>query len=344
MALSLNPVSKITKNISSNLATAANQTGGNIARQVSDTAKSSLDSLVASKSGAVGSKLNGITGSLRSTSLSNLSGTVQTRTGTGGVNSLTGSIGGLFNSVKSQVENLAAGVAPGLATGLIQGALQKASAQGSLLAGIASDLISAARQKNVPTAATLGLTKPGSVVAVYPVEAGDWRVKVQSTFGDITFPTTPTFSFTHTAQYDNKPLVHSNFPHPVYVNSTSGDIQVSAEFPVETSAEADEWYRIINLGRALTKMFYGSSDPAVLGNPPPICELVGYQNTIGRIPVIVKEFKVDFKDDVHYIDTGSFFVPRMSTISMTLQPVYSKSSQRFFNWEDYSAGFSNIPY
>lgn len=342
MALKLNPVSKIGASLSSGIAKAANQAAGNIALPNVNAGKLKLDSLVANKSGGIGSALNGITGKLKNTSLNNLSGTIQSAA-QGGVNSLTGNVGSFFNNVKSQVENLAAGIAPGLATGLIQGALQNAAAQGNLLAGIANDLISAARSKNIPSAATLGLTKQGSVVAVYPVEAGDWRVKLQSPAGTITFPVTPTFTLSHVANYNNQDLVHSNFPHPVYKNSTSGDIAISCEWPVETIDEAREWYRTIHLGRGLTKMFYGTSEN--LGNPPFICTLVGYQDTLYRIPVVVTEFKVDFKDDVHYIDTGSAFVPRLSVISVTLRPVYSKSIQRLFNWHDYAnAQSSIIPY
>jgi hypothetical protein len=343
MALSANPISKITSQTSSSLASSANQKAGNLSSQTTNVGKAQLDKVVADKSGMIGSSLNGMTGKLNTTSLNNLSSTVQSAVGSGAVNSLSSSAnGGVFKSLKGQFENLAKGVSPGLATGLIQGALQGAAAQGNLLAGLANDLISAARSKNLPASGVLGLTKPGAIVAVYPVEAGDWRVKVQSLAGTITFPTTPTFSLTHTANYANQDLVHANYPHPAYKNSQSGDIQISCEWPVETSSDADEWYRIVHLGRALTKMFYGAS--RFTGNPPPICTLVGYQDTLRRIPVVVTEFKVDFKDDVHYVDTGKAFIPRLSTISMLLRPVYSKSSQRTFNWDDYANAQSNISY
>jgi hypothetical protein len=343
MALSANPVSKVVSQVSSSLASAANQKAGNLGLPNTNLGKANLDKLVADKAGMIGSKLNGLTGQLKTTSLNNLSSTVQSIAGSGGINSLTsGSPGGFFKSLKGQFENLAAGVAPGLATGLIQGALQGAAAQGNLLAGLANDLISAARSKNLPSSGVLGLTQPGAIVAVYPVEAGDWRVKVQSLAGTITFPTTPTFTLSHTANYASQDLVHANYPHPVYKNSSSGDISLSCEWPVETTTEAEDWYRVINLGRALTKMFYGAS--RFTGNPPPICTLIGYQNTLRRIPVVVTEFKVDFKDDVHYVSTGTSFIPRLSTITMNLRPVYSKSSQRAFNWDDYAKATSNIPY
>ena len=341
MTLSLNPSKAIGSAVTNKLATAANQVGGNISVPNVNAGKAKLDALIARKSGAIGSSLNGMTGQLNSTSFSNLSSAVQSKLGTGKVNSLSGAVGAGLAAIGSQVQSIASS-APGLGTGLLQSALQGAAAQGNVFASIAADLISAARSKNLPSASTLSLTKPGSIVAVYPVDAGDWRVKVQSFAGEICFPTTPTFSLTHSANYDTKQLVHANFSHPVYTASSSGDIQISGEWPVETRTDALEWLRVIKLGRALTKMFYGSSDN--LGNPPPICELIGYEATVQRIPVVVKEFKVDLKDDIHYMNIGGAYVPRLSSISITLMPVYSKASLRGFNWSEYSKGQGNIPY
>lgn len=341
MALSLNPVIKSASSLTSQIATVANQQAGNLGLPNTNIQKASLDSLVNDKSGAIGSALNGVTGKLNSTSFSNLSSAVQSSVQAGGLSSLGGLVSASLSGLRSGVEGIAQSV-PGLATGLIQGALQGAAAQGSVFAGLANDLISVARSKNLPSAAVLGLGTPGSIVAVYPASDGDWRVKVQSLAGEITFPTTPTFTLSNKANYDNKTLVHSNFPHPVYTNSASDDIGISCEWPVETTDEAQDWLRIIRLGRGLTKMFYGSSSN--LGCPPPICTLVGYMDTLSRIPVVVKEFKVDFKDDVHYIKVGNSMVPRLSTISITLQPVYSKSAQRTFKWEEYSQGKGSIPF
>lgn len=341
MTLSLNPSKAIGKAVNSVAATAANQVAGNMSVPNVNAGKAKLDALIAKKSGAIGSALNGMTGQLNSTAINNLSGAVQSKLGSGKVNSLSGTIGAGLNALGSKIQSIASS-APGLGTGLLQSALQGAAAKGNVFAGIAADLISTARSKNLPSAASLGLTKPGSIVAVYPVEAGDWRVKVQSFFGDITFPTTPTFSLQYSANYDSKQLVHANFPHPVYTSSSSGDIQITCEWPVETTTDGIEWTRITKLGRALTKMFYGSSD--FLGNPPPICELIGYEGTLQRIPVVVKEFKVDFKDDVHYMNISGAYVPRLSTVSMTLAVVYSKSVLRGFNWKDYSEGTGSIPY
>lgn len=345
MPLSINPITSLASNLTSdlsNLASVANQAAGNIGIPNLNIQKQSLDAEINRLSGGFGSDLNGITGSINSASFSNLSGTVQNFVQSG-VNSLSTSVGSLASVGKSVVENIASGgVAGGLATGLMNGAMQGAGAQAKALAGAAMDLISVARSKNLPSAEALSLGNPASVVQVYPSAAGDWRVKIDSIFGTITFPTTPSFSLSNKANYNSQDLVHSNFPHASYKNSTSDDISISCEWPVETDADAANWLAAITLGRSLTKMFYGSS-PA-LGNPPPICTLSGYGKVLKNIPVVIKSFQVDFKDDVHYIGSAGAYVPRMSSIQISCMPIYSKSSQRGFNLAAYARNGGNIPF
>jgi hypothetical protein len=298
--------------------------------------KQNLDATVNRLSGGFGSDLNGITGAINSASVSNLSGTVQNFV-QNGITSLTGTVGSIAAAGQGVIENIASGgSASGLATGLLNGAL---GGQAAALAGVVTDLISSARSRNIPSSATLALGSKASVVQVYPSAAGDWRIKISSMFGIITFPTTPSFALSTKANYNPQELVHTNFPHPVYKNSTSDDISISGEFPVETEIDAANWLRTISLGRALTKMFYAGS-----GNPPPICTLSGYGTVLKNIPVVIKSFQVDFKDDVHYILAAGASVPRLSTIQISCQPVYSKSSQRGFNLDAYVSGGGNIPF
>ena len=337
MSLSINPIKNLASKISSdlgNLANAANQSAGNFSMPNVSLGKQNLDATVNRLSGGFGSSLNGITGSINSTSVSNLSGTIQ-NFAQNGLTSLSDAATSFATAGQSVIDNIAAGGSvAGLATGLLNGA-----ARASSLAGIAVDLISAARAKNIPSTATLALGEEASVVQVYPSNEGDWRIRIDSMFGEIIFPTTPTFSLSNKANYNNQDLVHANFPHPVYKNSTSDDISISGEFPVETLEDAQDWLRTIALGRGLTKMFFGGT-----GNPPPICTLSGYGAVLKYIPVVIKSFQVDFKDDVHYIQAAGASVPRLSTIQITCMPVYSKSSQRGFDLEAYVNNGGNIPF
>jgi len=342
MSLSINPIQNLASKIGSELgsvANAANQSAGNFSMPNSSLAKQSLDATVNRLSGGFGSSLNGITGKLNSSSVSNLSGTVQ-NFAQNGLSSLSDVASSFATAGKGVIDNIASGGnIAGLATGLLNGAGQPSAAA---LASIGLDLISAARSKNIPSTATLALGEEASVVQIYPSNEGDWRIKIDSMFGQIIFPTTPTFSLSTKANYNNQELVHANFPHPVYKNSTSDDISISGEFPVETLEDAENWLRTITLGRGLTKMFFGNSSPQ--GNPPPICTLSGYGRVLEYIPVVIKSFQVDFKDDVHYILAAGASVPRLSTIQISCQPVYSKSSQRGFNLDAYAGGGGNIPF
>ena len=341
MSLSINPIQNLASKIGSelgSLANAANQSAGNFSMPNSSLAKQSLDATVNRLSGGFGSSLNGITGKLNSSSVSNLSGTVQ-NFAQNGLSSLSDVASSFATAGKGVIDNIASGGnIAGLATGLLSGPAQQAAA----LATIGLDLISAARAKNIPSTATLALGEEASVVQIYPSNEGDWRIKIDSMFGQIIFPTTPSFSLSNKANYNNQELVHANFPHPVYKNSTSDDISISGEFPVETEEDAANWLRTIALGRGLTKMFFGNSSPQ--GNPPPICTLSGYGEVLGFIPVVIKSFQVDFKDDVHYILAAGASVPRLSTIQITCQPVYSKSSQRGFNLSAYVNNGGSIPF
>ena len=60
------------------------------------------------------------------------------------------------------------------------------------------------------------------------------------------------------------------------------------------------------------------------------------------VPVIVKTFSVDLKEDVNYIKCNTFgtntWVPVISTISVTVTPVYNRSRMRKFSLQDYSRG------
>ena len=341
MPLSINPIKNLASNIGSslgNLANAANQSAGNFSMPSVNFDKQNLDATVNRLSGGFGSPLNGITGKLNSSSVSNLSGTVQ-NFAQNGLTSASGVAGSFATAGQGVIENIASGGSvAGLATGLLNGPEQ----QDFDFADIGLDLISAARAKNIPSTATLALGEEASVVQVYPSNEGDWRIRIDSIYGKIVFPTTPTFSLSNKANYNNQELVHANFPHPVYKNSTSDDISISGEFPVETAEDAANWLRTIALGRGLTKMFYGKS--SFQGNPPPICTLSGYGAVLKNIPVVIKSFQVDFKDDVHYILASGSSVPRLSTIQITCQPVYSKSSQREFNLDAYINNGGNIPF
>ena len=96
--------------------------------------------------------------------------------------------------------------------------------------------------------------------------------------------------------------------------------------------------------RSVTKMFFGQGANA--GNPPPICVLDGYGSSVFKnIPVIVKSFSVDFKDDVNYIyyEPTKTWVPIMSNVSVVVAPIYNRSRLRDFDLKSYASGQMTDP-
>lgn len=186
----------------------------------------------------------------------------------------------------------------------------------------------------------------------------DYRVKINTdfaVFGDnsyfellkntngVVFPYTPTISITHKANYTaSEGIVHSNFPFQSYKNSQVEDITIQADFTVQNNQEGLYWLAVMNFFRTATKMFYGASTPQ--GYPPVVCYLSGYGNMVlPDVPVIIKSFQTDFKDSVQYIEVASYdqkiqFVPTVSTVSVTVSPIYNRELARKFDLNKFAQG------
>jgi hypothetical protein len=190
-----------------------------------------------------------------------------------------------------------------------------------------------------------------------PVEPGDpndWRVRIDAPWdlfgmnfyfdllretGGVVFPYLPNITFSSKANYTPVDVVHSNYPFYAYKNSAVDDINISGDFTAETSKDAEYWIAATTFFRTATKMFFGQGENA--GNPPIICKLYGYGASMFEgVPIIIKSFQVDFKDDVNYIKGGlesrPVWVPVLSTIQISVTPVYNREKLRQFNLRDYA--------
>jgi hypothetical protein len=155
--------------------------------------------------------------------------------------------------------------------------------------------------------------------------------RILKSFGGIVFPYTPAISFSHDATYTAVNPTHSNYTQYFYKNSAASAISVNAKFTVQNEDDAIILIGVITLLRALTKMKFGPDHDA--GAPPPVCRFSAYGNfMLSNVPVTVASFKHDLPDAVDYFQTGLKykslglnFVPVMSTISLTLNPTYSRS-------------------
>jgi hypothetical protein len=161
----------------------------------------------------------------------------------------------------------------------------------------------------------------------------------------IIFPYTPTIGQEYTAVYNPVPLVHTNYTQYFYKNSAVGTIALSAKFTVQNDYEAEVYFSILHLLRALTKMRWGDDDNA--GSPPPVCRLFAYGDAImNNVPVAISYVKVDLPDNVDYFTSKSLSsAPVLSTISITLTPIYSRNEQQQFTVSDYlSSGIRSKGY
>ena len=196
----------------------------------------------------------------------------------------------------------------------------------------------------------------------------DWRVKLSipdneiwdsaeeilkpvKAAGAFIFPFTPTVNITHSAQYNSMDPVHSNYPFLAYQNSKVEQISITGDFYCQDSVEAEYWCSAVHYLRTVTKMAFGDSPDS--GSPPPVVRLNGYGDyVLNNIPVVVRSFTVDLPKDVDYISTiigggeetffaahgVSGYAPVKSTITVVVQPVYSREQVRKFNLQDFANG------
>ena len=170
----------------------------------------------------------------------------------------------------------------------------------------------------------------------------------------VIFPYTPSVTITHTANYEPQKLTHSNYTNYFYNNSEVSPITINAEFTVQNVNEGQYLLATIYFFRAVTKMFFGNDSFA--GNPPPIVYLNGYgEYYLPNVPCVVTSFGHTMPDTVDYMDIpepgiaynptvqrpvlNSTRMPTTSSITLTLQPVYSRLAQsQGFSLNDFARG------
>lgn len=175
----------------------------------------------------------------------------------------------------------------------------------------------------------------------------------------VVFPYTPNVQITHTANYTSQKLTHNNYAHYYYDNSEVQSINLTGEFTVQNITEGQYLLATIYFFRTITKMFFGQ-DP-LAGNPPPIVYLNGYgKYYLPNVPCVVTSFQHTMPDSVDYVEipepttTGvenynlstnrnigaTTRLPTTSSITVSLQPVYSRLGQsQNFSLQDFAAGY-----
>lgn len=185
----------------------------------------------------------------------------------------------------------------------------------------------------------------------------DWRVRLSlppshgftdsallapliETGNSMVFPYTPNVYITHAAHYNSLTPIHSNYPFPIYQNSSVDSFTISGDFTVENSKEAEYWIAAVHFLKSVTKMAYGQSSEQ--GAPPPVIKLNGYGDFVfNNVPVVVTNVNFTMSPDVDYIqaDIGNgSWAPASSNIAVTLMPVYSRDKVNRFSLDKFVSG------
>jgi hypothetical protein len=157
----------------------------------------------------------------------------------------------------------------------------------------------------------------------------------------VIFPYTPSVSITYSAGYSSQKNTHSNYPAYSYDSSEVQAIQISGDFTVQNQSEGEYLLAVIYFFRSASKMFYGTGRFA--GNPPPVLFLNGYgRDYLPNVPCVLTTFTHTMPSDIDYmgIDSNGLLtrMPTSSQITISLQPVYSRSAIAKFDLENFSRG------
>ena len=365
MPLSINPLAQLITQSSEAISRATNEANAALPQIGDAISKANLDGTISRLSGGIGSTLNGLTGTLPSIGGLNISGATNLVAGAGtalgGIGNVASStIGGAIDSLQGltgSTSNITAdisGTLNKLTGGNLAGGLQSLAGNISKSAGILNNILSLKRGANLPAGGEL-FAQRGQAIQLQPGAKNDWRVRINCQWnifnsplfkllentGGVVWPYTPNVTVSTKAEYNPISPTHSNYAYQAYKSSVVDDITISGEFTCETETDAAYWIAATTFFKTATKMFFGQGENA--GNPPIVCNLTGYGSSIfDKVPVIIKTFSVDLKDDVNYVKCNTFgtntWVPVVSTVTVTVTPVYNRARMRKFSLQDYSRG------
>lgn len=358
----VNPFASLVAGVSAGIQKTQEAAAANLPSEFSQ-AKAALDDKVSALSGEIGSGFNAFTSNLKQ-------GTSQLQASLGAAGAASG-MGGFADAAKSKfsgavdslrsaagsTSNIGAdisGVINKLTGGSLAGGLMKAAGQISSAAGMLNNILSLKRGANLPKGAE-AFSKNGEPIKLDVSSKNDWRVRIDCQWnifdsplferlkltGGVVWPYLPNITVATKAEYTQISTVHNNYQQYAYKGSSVDDIQISGEFSCETEEDAAYWIAATTFFKTATKMFFGQGELA--GNPPIICILKGYGASVfNNTPVIIKSFSVDLKDDINYVKCEKYgsttWVPVLSTISVTVSPVYTRERMRKFSLESYSRG------
>jgi len=184
----------------------------------------------------------------------------------------------------------------------------------------------------------------------------------------VVFPYTPSISVQHNARYGETKLTHSNYASYFYEGSDVSAITIAGDFTVQSEEEGKYVIAAMTFFRSCTKMWFGTQTQPLAGNPPPMVFLNGYGKLyFPNVPCVITSFnhtmpaEVDYlevrhsadelnpygrsktggqaKSQIEMLNNAATRVPTSSTMSITVQPVYSrKFIHENFNLDSFATG------
>jgi hypothetical protein len=346
------PFSQLVAAVSENISQATNEGQAALQDAASALDKLKLDDKISELAGGFKSGLNQLAGDIKNFGASAMGGNNTIQTAVGGAIDKLRSVAGSSSNIAADIT----GTLNKLTGGNLAGGLMKAAGDFGAAAGMLNNILSLKRGINIPKGAQV-FAPQGQAIQLKAGSKDDWRVRINCAWenfnsplfgvlkqtGGVVWPYMPNITVSTKAEYNPIPITHSNYSQYSYKNSVVDDITISGEFSCETATDGAYWIAATTFFKTATKMFFGQGDLA--GNPPIICNLTGYgSHVFDKVPVIIKTFSVDFKDDVNYIKCDPFnngkytWVPVLSTITVQVAPVYSRQGLRKFNLQDYARG------
>jgi hypothetical protein len=164
----------------------------------------------------------------------------------------------------------------------------------------------------------------------------------------IIFPYTPKIDVSYKTSYQNYDVTHSNFRGYYYQNSQVGDIQITAKFTAQNTAEANYLLAVIHFFRSAGKMFYGQD--AQRGTPPPLLFLTGLgQFQFNNHPCLLSNFTYGLPEDVDYIRSHitNQMLTNLTERNNSKESTYSVNatpSQRLADARLAKGALSNMPF
>jgi hypothetical protein len=347
------PLSLLVASLSEVANQATNEGQAALQSASSEISKFKLDEKVSELTAGAKSGLNQLAGDIKNFGNSAMGGNVTVNSAVGGAIDKLRSVAGSTSNIGADI----VGTLNKLTGGNLAGGLMAKAGAVSAAAGMLNNVLSLKRAANLPEGAEVFVPQ-GEAMQLTVANLDDWRVRIDCEWsifnsllfqqlkdtGGVVWPYLPSVTVSTKAEYSTIPITHGNYAQYSYKNSVVDDITISGEFSCETNDEGAYWIAATTFFKTATKMFFGQGAQA--GNPPIICKLSGYGSSIFKnVPVIIKSFSVDLKDDVNYIrcepsyDTADYtWVPTLSTITVVVAPVYTRQGLRKFNLQNYAAG------